>query len=349
MKSPWEAGWKKRKELGEGGHGRTSIVYRRDGTEPTWRVLKVLKKPKDPERRARLAREVAALRKLDCPGVPRLIEDNCDAANNTDDLYAVMEYVPGPTLEQYMKADLRPLDKALAITEAIVMIVECSHRGGLLHRDIKPDNIVLRDGYPTKPTLLDFGQSVDVQEEGHLTETEQQLGNRFLGLPEHRTPGDDKRDARADITLCAGLLFYMLTGRQPMTLEDGEGRSPHKRPDVQAQLAAIEDRYLVPLTRLFDSAFRPRVSERPQTIDDLRMLLASVRHGSEATTAMPAPTVESLWTLHMVGGQPDSLYIHHRLVGESDLKPFSKETRLRLLCATYLESLWKPQPSYGRR
>ena len=101
---------------------------------------------------------MTALRKLDCPGVPKLIDDNCGTATDTDELYAVMEFLPGPMLEEYMKACPRPLDEALAITEAILAVVECSHAGGLLHRDIKPDSIVLRGGDPAKPALVDFGR-----------------------------------------------------------------------------------------------------------------------------------------------------------------------------------------------
>jgi len=72
---PWDEKWEIVRALGGGGQGDTSIVKPKDFTiSPQTFVLKTLKNQKDPERRRRMHREVAALSTLDFPGIPRLIE-----------------------------------------------------------------------------------------------------------------------------------------------------------------------------------------------------------------------------------------------------------------------------------
>jgi hypothetical protein len=270
----WKSRWERLRDLGRGGQGRTFVVRERNG-DGTERVLKVLNDRNNPDRRARLGREVRALRSFDCDGIPKVIDDNGDFAEPTDELYVVMELVAGLTIEDLVKQHgRRTIDEAVLLTLSLLDIIELCHSRGVVHRDIKPDNCLVREGVGQRVTLIDFGLSVNADEDLLLTETEQQVGNRFLGLPEHRTPGDDKRDHRADLTMCAGMLLYMLTGRQPMTLVDAHGRKPHERPDVYRHFPPGKTEAL---EQLFGRAFEQRLDQRIQDIEEFRRLLLNLR------------------------------------------------------------------------
>ena len=87
--------------------------------------------------------------------------------------------------------------------------MEFYHASGVGHRDIKPDNIILRSGICASPVLIDFGLTFNVHdEEEDLTPDWQQVGNKFLSLPEHAMFSQNKRDLRSDLTSCVGLLYF---------------------------------------------------------------------------------------------------------------------------------------------
>lgn len=114
-KKPWEANWQIVRELGGGGHGATFVVKRRDGSDDSEYVLKVLRRQNDSERRQRMNREVGALRRLEHTGaVPKFIESNTDQYTDLNvPLYFVAGYVKGQTLEE--RVNQSPLKPAEAL------------------------------------------------------------------------------------------------------------------------------------------------------------------------------------------------------------------------------------------
>ena len=99
-------------------------------------------------------------------------------------LWAVMEWIPGRTLQQRINSSAPlTLDEALRITEQLLMTVGECHKLGIHHRDLKHDNVILRDG-DVQPILVDFGMSwtrLEVDEERDFrTRMDQEIGNRFL-------------------------------------------------------------------------------------------------------------------------------------------------------------------------
>ena len=93
---PWEEKWEIVEPIGGGGQGDTFLVKHKDSTILSHSfVLKKLKNQKDPERRKRMHREVAALSTLDCPGIPRLIESNSDQFEADVPLYMVGNSLKG--------------------------------------------------------------------------------------------------------------------------------------------------------------------------------------------------------------------------------------------------------------
>jgi serine/threonine-protein kinase len=251
------------------------------------RVLKTLHRAEDPERRARMHREVASLETLDHAGIPKVIESNASDYRSTMPLYIIMEHIPGCTLENRVKDHgSLGIEDALLMTIALLEAVGACHGANVVHRDIKPDNVVLRDGDTRKPVLIDFGLSFNQEQiSDGVTTTEHQVGNRFLSLPELHTPAANKRDFRSDIAACAGVLIYALTGCQPMQLVDGEGRKPHQRERERAILESLPISHRGKLRRLFDQAFEIHVDRRFQSAEALVSALREALAGDEVSDA----------------------------------------------------------------
>jgi serine/threonine-protein kinase len=281
---PWSASWQEMGKLGRGGAGETVQV--RAAKDGTVGVLKTLHRENDADRRRRMHREGEALRTLSHPGVPKFMDSNTSEFAATTPLYLVFEYIDGGTLEAHVERHgALPYEEAVGATRRLVEVVAYCHQRDFAHRDIKPDNVMLRDGNLQDPVLIDFGLSFNLEDDDPdmLTRTEQQIGNRFLSLPELHTPGADKRDRRSDLSSCCGILYYMLTGAQPMTLRDGEGRAPHERPTVENRLTSILEPARTRLKLLFGKGFQPAVADRFQ-------------HASELATALEG--VLAGWTTH---------------------------------------------------
>ncbi len=284
---PWKSKWKELQPLGKGGQGTTSLVAADDDSEiQTTYALKRLNDQTDAERRSRMYREVAALRPLDHPRVPKVIDTNAEAfADLTQDLFLVTTFIPGSTLEAYVdRPSSISLEEAtrLAITLAEILIYCHSH--GVIHRDIKPDNIVLRNDSTDDPVLLDFGLSFNQETDAGdgLTRSAQQLGNRFLALPELQLKSANKRDHRSDLTQLCGIFLYTLTSEHPVTLIDDQLRLPHQRPRAAAFLASLSPEIRTRLNRLFDVGFAGHIDHRFQSAQALREDLLSLTRTSDA-------------------------------------------------------------------
>jgi serine/threonine protein kinase len=203
---------------------------------------------------------------------PALIDHNTESYGDPNiNLYAVFEFIPGPTLGEHIAATgCLALNDALALVTALLITLRVYHDVGSGHRDIKPDNIILRDGNPRSPVLIDFGLTFNV-DEGAVDDTPdwQQVGNRFLSLPEHAPFSANKRDLRSDLTFSVGILFFVLTGRHPVTLIDEEQRFPHQRTESRTLLHGIREQERLPLLTVFDVGFSPNLSHRWQSIEAL--------------------------------------------------------------------------------
>lgn len=219
-----------------------------------------------------MATEASSLKLLDHPLIAKYVDSNADICDRDSDLYLVTEYIQGPTLEEYIKAE-GPFDVRTAAVFSLGLLnsLEHSHSRGVLHRDGKPDNIILRNGNPAEPVLLDFGISYNDTKpvDGFETESGQHLGNRFLRLPEHTQRGL-KRDHRSDITQVVGLLFYAIAGLYPDTPLDDTGLKPHQRQGPKSKLNPIRSPDRDALFRIFDVGFTLPILQRWQSIELLR-------------------------------------------------------------------------------
>ena len=275
----WRDGWVVVEKLQGGGQGNAWRVRRklddRDG------FLKAIKDKRDPERRARFSREANAYGTVTARGIPRLIESNAHRWEEVEaEPYIVTDFIEGPTLRQWRETRERvELDEAIDATRELLAILSKCHEAGLVHRDVKPDNIILADDDPGRPVLLDFGLSFrkgsDIDFE---TEHGQEVGNRFLRLAELTAGSIQKHDQRSDLSFAAGILFYLLTREPPYILQDPNGCLPHQRDEALAMLQELAGARLARLTSLFDNAFEPLIENRFANVD---AMLASMERVME--------------------------------------------------------------------
>ncbi|OOG42688.1 hypothetical protein B0E51_04375 [Rhodanobacter sp. C05] len=284
----WELAWTGREELGRGGQGVTRRVeHNETGTAG---CLKLLSKQKDSERRLRFFREATAYDTCQHPLIPRLLASN--GQNHVDPdykLFLVIEFIPGPTLNKRIEEQgtLSWVDGS-TLTLALLKAVAYIHANEWVHRDIKPDNIILKDGEVAAPMLLDFGLSYKEGVADTLnTEHGQEIGNRFLRLPELSIGSMSKRDERSDLAFVGGILFYVLTGMFPATLQDADGNMPHQRKKALSLLSTVEGVATPRLLDFFDRCFNPAINRRYSSANAMlsaleSLLVPSADHESQA-------------------------------------------------------------------
>jgi serine/threonine protein kinase len=148
-----------------------------------------------------LRREAAALSGATHPAMPRLIADGTAAAVP----HLVLEYVDGPALDERLDSagPLRPVDAALVGTQVLAAVVDL-HRRGLAHLDLKPENVVLRDG---RPVVIDFGSARPLGEP--------QPAGRPIGTAGYAAPEQEACAPISSTMDCYGvgvILYEALTG-----------------------------------------------------------------------------------------------------------------------------------------
>lgn len=183
-------------------------------------------------------------------------------------MYMALEYIAGPNLAAFIGANGPVgLDAATECIRELCAVLHNCHQNNVTHRDVKPANVVLRDGEVTQPVLVDFGLSFNDESEDDLTQVGEEIGNRFLRLPEHAFGG---RGAGSDVTQIAGVFLFLLTGREPRVLIDQAGLMPHQRPGAADSLTeGLTDRQRLRILRVFDRAFTPELTARFTTAQEL--------------------------------------------------------------------------------
>jgi eukaryotic-like serine/threonine-protein kinase len=158
----------------------------------------------------RFQREQDIGRKLDHPGVMKVISEN-----GQSQIYMVMEWVDGRLLRQILNEQKKlPADRAVRITLAIAKTLDYIHANGVVHRDLKPENIMIDTEDRIK--LIDFGIAASV---GSRRLTFAKF-SQTMGTPDYISPEQVKGkrgDARSDLYALGVMLYEMLTGKVPFT------------------------------------------------------------------------------------------------------------------------------------
>jgi serine/threonine protein kinase len=247
--------------LGSGGMG---VVYRaHDVTLDRDVAVKVLPsdRPRSENARRRFRREAMAASALSHPNIITIYE--ISAHGDID--FIVMEYIRGATLTSILKSRALSLDEALQYGVQIAGALAKAHAAGVIHRDMKPGNIMVTDDGLVK--ILDFGlakfnpnmtetddgSNLERTKEVTLTQPGMVTGTVFYMSPEQAR--GEKVDARSDIFSFGSVLFEMITGKLPFTgansiavLHNLHFSPPRDltqlRPDLPPELTSLLERML---------------------------------------------------------------------------------------------------------
>jgi serine/threonine-protein kinase len=226
------AGCKIVERIGEGGMG---VVYRgKHLTLDRDVAIKVLpRKMTSDFFRERFLAESRAAGKLIHPNVVQVF----DAGEERGNPYIVMEYVEGATIKQLINTRKRlGLAFVLRVISEAARGLAAAHRLKLVHRDVKPENIMI--SFTGDSKVMDFGLAKDVGMEGDVTKAGMLMGTPYYMAPEQFMTDVDV-DHRADIYALGVTLYHMLAGRPPYL-----GDSPYK-----VMNAHLNERY-TPVTEL---------------------------------------------------------------------------------------------------
>jgi hypothetical protein len=192
-------------KIGQGGMGVVYLARDADNRQVAVKVLGAAVAD-DPSARARLAREVDTMRRVRSPFVAEIL----DADVGGKSPYVVTRYVPGRTLEDAVRADGPLRGNALArLAHGLAAALAAIHAAGVVHRDLKPGNVMLNAG---EPVVIDFGIA-HVADSARLTQT-----GLVMGTPGYLAPEVIEGEASSgasDVHSWGATVAFAATGRQP--------------------------------------------------------------------------------------------------------------------------------------
>ena len=202
-------------QLGEGG---MAVVYKAYDTrlesDVAVKVIRTENLPQSGVERAlkRFEREAKSLAKLTHPNIVPII----DYGEYEGSPYLVMKYLPGGTLKQRLGTPM-PYQEAARILAPIARALEYAHQHDIIHRDVKPSNILITES--GQPMLSDFGVAKILEADETMDLTGTSMG---VGTPEYMAPEQvtsKTADARADIYSLGVVFFELVTGRKPFVAD----------------------------------------------------------------------------------------------------------------------------------
>ncbi len=204
------AGFEILSKVGRGGMG--AVFKARQITVDRIVALKVLPPnlAKDPTFTERFLREARSAAKLNHPNIVQAISAGQEGAY----YYFAMEFVAGPTVARMLQSKgWLPERRALEIARDVARALEYAHNAGLVHRDIKPDNILVTADGTAKLADLGLAREIEQADVG-VTQAGETLGTPNYISPE-QIRGDVEIDGRADIYSLGATLYHMLVGEPP--------------------------------------------------------------------------------------------------------------------------------------
>ncbi len=278
------------RRLGAGGMG---AVYEVQDTHLEEEIaLKILHRSlsADSEYRQRLRAEVRLARRVSHPNVCRVH----DLGEHNGQLFVTMELIRGVSLRSKLNAVRRrtcpplPMPRRVDIVVQLCSALSAAHRAGVLHRDVKPDNIVLES---ERAVLTDFGVA---------SLTAELTANRRVvaGTPAYIAPEmlrGERYDHRADVYACAVVAYELLSGLQPFPTPNLDAavqraRTMPQAPPLPVQSATPQAREALDIVLAKALCYRP--SERYRSVDRLAEAFAQAARGELTESWAPPPPEE---------------------------------------------------------
>jgi serine/threonine protein kinase len=283
--SEWPpSGWKIEGALGEGGQGWTYKVRRKAGSD---QKLYVLKRLKNKERLARFRNEIAALTKLHHPGILKIVE----TSEQSETPYFVAEYCEGGDLGN---ANLSGMDllTRLKTFRQVCDAVKAAHDAEILHRDLKPQNILIRkDG---SIAVGDFGLCIDLNDaKERATQTLEAVGAERYIAPEVTKGRVPEPRPTSDLYSLGKVLYFILSGRTLVREEYGESTDDLRTRDAGPNMHFVYE--------LFDKTITERPQDRYQNVADLLYALDTVIERVQLKAHILKPSVRQHCMFCVVG------------------------------------------------
>jgi serine/threonine protein kinase/tetratricopeptide (TPR) repeat protein len=266
--------------IGEGGMGEVWKAH--DANLDRVVAIKMLLRGAlgDATARERFRREALALSRLSHPGVATVFD--FDTQDGYD--FLVMEYVPGGTLESHLATGPLPLDRVFHLGTAIADALDNAHRQGVLHRDLKPGNVLLTaDGHPK---ILDFGLALLLtggKRTGRTTQKGTAVGTLPYMAPEQLFGEAD--DARTDVYALGIMLFEMATGRLPFVKDRPEALMFAIINAAAPSVSSIRPDAPAGLDRLVGECLHKDPAHRPTSAALVGDALRRIRDGGPTVTS----------------------------------------------------------------
>jgi serine/threonine protein kinase len=262
--------------LGSGGFGRVFLGQSQDGRQAAVKVIKP-ELAADPEFRARFRREVVAAAKVSGRFTARVVDADVDS----QEPWLATAYIPGPTLREAVGAQGPfPADSVLALAAGLAEALAAIHAAGLVHRDLKPDNVLLAyDG----PRVIDFGIA-RVAGSSTLTSTGVLMGTLGFMSPEQVL--GSAVGPPSDVFSLGSLLVFAATGEGPF----GNGSAPQLLYRVANETPSLD--HVPPAARpLVERCLAAAPEERPTAPELLAYLGAATPTAGwlAQTTALEIP------------------------------------------------------------
>ncbi|MBC7479342.1 MAG: protein kinase, partial [Pseudorhodobacter sp.] len=260
------------------GRGGTSEVYKaRNEISGRFVAIKALKSEfSGDEGYLTLMRREEEIREIRHDAVVRYSENHRTPSGM---IYLVMDYVEGPGLDAKMKAGGMSAPDLIAVCKRVAAGLKVAHDRRIIHRDLSPDNIILRGDIPSEAVIIDFGIAKDANPGAQTI-----VGNEFAGKYAYAAPEQlsGHTDARSDLYALGALVLATFRGHRPDI-----GANPM---EVLKKKALPLDTQGVPepLKSILDKLTQPDPAKRFQSADEL---LSAIDHGmDERTVVVPRPS-----------------------------------------------------------
>jgi non-specific serine/threonine protein kinase len=260
-------------KLGQGGMG---VVYKAEDTKLKRTVaLKFLPSEltRDPDAKARFNREAQAAAALNHPNICTIYE----VGEHDGQSFIAMELVEGQSLKERIDRGPLPIDDAVSLAVQVGEGLGEAHEKGIVHRDIKPGNIILSSRGQAK--ILDFGLA-RLGGDTKLTKTDTTLGTVAYMSPEQAS--GKEVDRRTDIWSLGVVLYEMLTGQRPFAGEYEAAVVHSILNDAPEPLTARRSNVPMELERIAGKALAKNPSERYPHVEDMLVDLRALRSTTQA-------------------------------------------------------------------
>jgi eukaryotic-like serine/threonine-protein kinase len=210
-----------------------------------------------------------------------------DSGETAGRLWYTMPYVEGESLRDRLKREVQlPVEDAVRLTREVAEALDYAHRHGVVHRDIKPDNILLTEGHAS---VADFGIAKAVSSAGGetLTQTGTAVGTPAYMSPEQASPGAPL-DGRSDIYSLGCVLYEMLAGEPPFTGPSSQAIIARHCADPPRSMRVVRPGVPLALERAVERALAKVPADRFQTAGEFARSLALPEVSPPAASAPPA-------------------------------------------------------------